>query len=47
MFKEYRIELAVVTVLCCVYNLYTGNMILGFICGVAAVGNYVYAKEGK
>lgn len=47
MLKEYRIELAVITALCCVYNLYTANILLAVVCGVAAVGNYYLAKEGK
>jgi hypothetical protein len=47
MFKEYRIELAVITALCCVYNLYTANTLMAVVCGVAAVGHYWLAKEGK
>lgn len=47
MFKEYRIELAAITALCCVYNLYVDNTFLAVVCGVAAVGNYLLAKEGK
>jgi hypothetical protein len=47
MFKEYRLELAVVTAVCCVYNLYTANIILAVVCGVAAVGNYLCYKVGK
>lgn len=47
MFKEYRLELAVVTAVCCVYNIYTLNALLAIVCGVAAVGNYFLYKEGK
>lgn len=47
MFKEYRLELAVVTAVCCVYNLMHASLILAAICGVAAVGNYLLYKEGK
>jgi hypothetical protein len=47
MLKEYRLELAVITALCCAYNLYAANSLLAVICGVAAVGNYFLYKEGK
>lgn len=47
MFKDYRIELAVITALCCVYNLYVDNGLMAVVCGIAAVGNYWCAKEGK
>ena len=47
MFKEYRLEWAVFTAICCVYNLMHANVILAAICGVAAVGNYVLYKEDK
>lgn len=47
MFQKYRIELAAITALCCVYNLYQANIILAVICGVAAVGNYMCYKVGK
>jgi hypothetical protein len=47
MFKEYRYEVAVISALFCVYNLYMLNPILSLVCGVAAVGNYYLAKEGK
>jgi len=46
MFKEYRLELAVVTAICCVYNLMHANVILAIICGVAAAANYTLYKDG-
>ena len=46
MFKGYRYEVAAVSALFCVVNLYAMNPILAVICGVAAVGNYYCGKEG-
>lgn len=46
MFKDYRIPLAIITALCCAYNLYAGNSLMAVICGVAAVGNYWSYKVG-
>ena len=46
-FKEYRIELAAASAICCLYNVTHDNLLLAIVCGVAAVGNYLLHQEGK
>ena len=47
MFKGYRYEVAAVSAVCVVVNLYFAHPILAFICAVAAAGNYYLGKEGE
>ncbi|CUR44250.1 hypothetical protein VCM_00031 [Pseudomonas phage VCM] len=47
MFKEYRYEVAAISAICVIVNLYLEHPLLAVVCAVSAVGNYMLAKEGK
>jgi hypothetical protein len=46
MFKEYRIEIALVAGLLTVVNLYTGHELIAIVTGAASILNYLSAKAG-